>query len=279
VRRAGRGVAACLDLPLGELELADAVRLPIRTMLPDVSNGMADDPRNEHVLVIGAGPGIGAAVARRAAASGARVTVAARSESTLAPLLAQLHDTGADAHGVLVDAAYEPAFSSALAQVVAERGAPTLAVYNAVDATPDGAPTAVEPEFLTVSLETNVTGALVLVQGVLDPMRAAGGGTILLTGGVLATRPWADKSVLSVGKAALRSLALCLHQEIGTQDPVNVVTLTVGGHVRPGGAFDPDDIADRMWHAHQSRETGDGGELTYAGPRDRAPRVGSASTA
>jgi NAD(P)-dependent dehydrogenase (short-subunit alcohol dehydrogenase family) len=237
---------------------------------------MANSSRSEHVLVIGAGPGIGAAIARRAGAAGARVTVVARSEATLTPLLAELHGQGVDVHGVLADAAYEPAFTAVLEGIVAERGAPTLAVYNAVDPTPDGPPTGVEPEFLTVSLETNVTGALVLVQGVLEPMRAAGGGTILLTGGILALAPWAAKSTLSIGKAAMRSLALCLHQELGADDPVQVVTLTVGGMVRPGGAFDPDDIAGRMWHAHQVRESGDGGEITYAGPRDRAPEMQAA---
>jgi hypothetical protein len=41
--------------------------------------------------------------------------------------------------------------------------------------------------------------------------------------------------------------------------------------VRAGGAFNPDDIAGRMWHAHLTGDTGDDGEIVYAGPNDRAP--------
>jgi NAD(P)-dependent dehydrogenase (short-subunit alcohol dehydrogenase family) len=224
----------------------------------------------EHVLVIGAGPGIGASIARTAAGAGARITIVSRTSSTLDPLVAELAGEGYDVAPYVADAAYEPRFTEVLARIVDERGAPTLAVYNAVDPAPKGPATSLEPEFLTVSLETNVTGALVLVQGVLDPMRAAGGGTILLTGGVLAVQPWSDMTALSVGKAAMRTLALCLHQELA-EDPVNVVTLTVGGMVRPGGAFDPDRIAERMWRAHLGQELGDGGEIRYTGARDAAP--------
>jgi NAD(P)-dependent dehydrogenase (short-subunit alcohol dehydrogenase family) len=224
----------------------------------------------EHVLIIGAGPGIGASVARTAAAAGARVTVVSRSSATLDPLVDELAGSGHDVAPYIADAAYEPRFSEVLARIVDERGAPTLAVYNAVDPAPKGPGTSVEPEFLTVSLETNVTGALVLVQGVLDPMRAAGGGTILLTGGVLAVKPWSDMTALSVGKAAMRTLALCLHQELA-DDPVRVITLTVGGMVRPGGGFDPDRIAERMWMAHLGKELGERGDIRYSGARDTAP--------
>jgi len=220
----------------------------------------------DHVLIIGVGAGIGASLARRAAAEGARVTLVARSERVTGPLVQQLQADGVDAAAVVVDAAYEPAFTATLEQVIAERGAPRLVVYNAVDPTPAGPASTLDPEGLTMALETNVTGAVVVTNAVLEPMRAAGGGTIIFTGGVLATRPFAPMTSLSIGKAALRSYALCLHQELGTDDPVHAVTVTIGGMVEPGTAFDPDAIAERMFDVHARRDRGRLGEVAYDGP-------------
>jgi NAD(P)-dependent dehydrogenase (short-subunit alcohol dehydrogenase family) len=225
----------------------------------------------EHVVVIGAGPGLGSAICRHAAHEGARITAIARTASTIDPLIQELTAGGFDAAGFLADAAYEPQLNETLERVVAERDAPTLVVYNAVDPGPPGTPSALDPEFLTVSLETNVTGAVVTVSSLLEPMRQAGGGTIVLTGGILATRPHQSMTALSIGKAALRTYAACLHQELAGDDAVNAITVTVGGVIRPGGAFDPAAIAGRIWHAHKMREQGINGEITYAGPKDRVP--------
>lgn len=218
-----------------------------------------------HVIIVGVGPGLGSALARRAARDGAKVTLIARRPDLIGTLPASLGATGADVAAVAVDAAYEPALTAALARVVTERGAPTLVVYNAVDPTPAGAPSELDPEGLTMALETNVTGALVTVLATLEPMRAAGGGSIIFTGGVLASKPMAAMTSLSIGKAALRAYALCLHQELDVDDPVNAVTVTIGGVIRAGTAFDPDQIADRMFAVHLDRERGRGGEIIYRG--------------
>ncbi|MBC7644830.1 MAG: SDR family NAD(P)-dependent oxidoreductase [Thermoleophilia bacterium] len=226
------------------------------------------DLMNDHVLVIGAGPGLGASIAREAAARGARVTVIARTASTVDPLVTELSAAGADVEARCADAAHEPVFRVVLEQVVADRGAPSLCVYNAVDPTPLGKPTELSPELLTVGLETNVTGALVAVQSLLGAIRERdGGGTIILTGGVLATKPFAGMAALSIGKAAIRTLALCLHQELGADDPVNIVTVTIGGTIRAGGAFDPTRIAARFLEVHTTRERGEKGEISYRGDR------------
>jgi len=220
---------------------------------------------NEHVLIIGVGPGIGASVARVAARRGAQVTLVARSEAFVSELTRELVADGVDAAAVVADAAFEPGLTAALAGVVAERGAPTLLVYNAVDPTPPGLPSQLDPEAVTMALETNVIGAVVAAMYLIEPMRAASGGTLMFTGGILATRPFAAYSSLSVGKAALRAYALCLHQELRNDPQLHAVTVTVGGTVAPGGEFDPDAIAERMWQAHEQRESGRVGEITYAG--------------
>ena len=218
---------------------------------------------SEHAVIVGVGPGLGASLARTCAASGMAVTMIARRPDVIEPLAQQLRDGGTDAQAVVVDVAYEPAFTAALEQLVATRPTPTLAVYNAVDATPPGPPSTLEPEAVTMSLETNVTGAVVLVGALLEPMRATGRASIIITGGVLAVRPMAAMASLSIGKAALRTYAMCLHQELGTDDPVHAATVTVGGVIAPGSDFDPDAIAERMLAVHADRESGRGGEVMY----------------
>ena len=219
----------------------------------------------EHVIIVGVGAGLGSALARRSAREGSRTTLVARRPDVVEELAANLAAAGADVEAVVVDAAYEPAFTAALERVVTERGAPTLVVYNAVDPTPSGKPSELDPEALTMALETNVTGALVTVLATLEPMRAAGGGSIIMTGGILGSRPAAAMTSLSIGKAALRAYALCLHQELAADDPVNAITMTITGVIKPGSPFDPNDIADRMFEAHRDRETGRGGEILYRG--------------
>mgnify|MGYP006277536905 CR=1 FL=1 len=225
---------------------------------------MSDDS-GQHVLIIGAGPGLGASCARRAAAAGARVTIVARTPATVDPLVAELAAQSADIAGWCADAGMEATFRSALQRIVAERGVPTRVIYNAVDPTPKGMASTIAPDDLMQSLATNVGGALITVQEVLDPMREAGGGSIILTGGVLASKPWAQMSALSIGKAAMRSLAQCLAQELGEDDAVHLATVTIGGVIAPGTAFDPADIADQFWQICDTRDAGRGGEIIYRG--------------
>ncbi len=218
-----------------------------------------------NVIVIGAGPGLGASLARRAAAAGAHVNVISRSPSTVDPLVSELAQTGADVHGWCADASIEASLRTTIQNIMSQSGPPTHVFYNAVDPLPKGGALGVSPAALEDSLATNLTGALVTVQETIDPMREAGGGSIVLTGGVLASKPWAAMSALSIGKAAMRSLALCLHQEIGEQDPVHLVTITIGGVIKEGTPFDPAGIADTFWNVCEARDFGRGGEIIYRG--------------
>ena len=76
---------------------------------------------------------------------------------------------------------------------------------------------------------------------------AAGGGSILITGGM----PEPDPAVtsLSLGKAGVRALTRLLASEYGPAG-IHVATVTVGGAVAPGGRFDPDRIAEQYWRLH-----------------------------
>lgn len=218
-----------------------------------------------NVIVIGAGPGLGAALARRAATSGAVVNVISRSPTTVDPLVGELAAQGADVFGWCADASVESTFRTTLHRIIDQSGAPTHVFFNAVDPSPKGGALGISPDALEASLATNLSGALVAVQETIEPMREAGGGSIVLTGGVLASKPWAAMSALSIGKAAMRSLAMCLHQEIGEDDPVHLITITIGGVITEGTPFDPSAIAETFWKACEIRDQGRGGEIIYRG--------------
>jgi NADP-dependent 3-hydroxy acid dehydrogenase YdfG len=82
-------------------------------------------------------------------------------------------------------------------------------------------------------------------------MRAAGSGTIIVTGGGFADHPIPALASVSLGKAALRSAATMLGADLAS-DGIRVATFTIAGQIVAGTAFDPDSIADRYWEVVDS---------------------------
>jgi short-subunit dehydrogenase len=82
-------------------------------------------------------------------------------------------------------------------------------------------------------------------------MRAAGGGTIVVTGGGFADNPIPVLATVSLGKAALRSAATMLGADLAP-DGIRVATLTIMGQIVAGTAFDPEKIAERYWDVVQT---------------------------
>jgi len=104
------------------------------------------------------------------------------------------------------------------------------------------------------ALTANVTGALACVREVVPAMRAAGRGTILLTGGGMALQPVMQLAAVGVAKAAQRSLFQSLAAEL-SPDGIHVAMVTIQGMVKEGGPFDPALIAEAHFRLHeQSRD-------------------------
>ena len=190
----------------------------------------------KRAVVVGVGPGLGAALARRFAAGGFAVTGLARDPARLAAI-----------EGARCIRAMQPTLRAHAA--ILSGGPVEVLIYNAYRATmaPAG-PSGLDPAALIEDFRVNVAGALAAVQAVLPGMRRAGHGTILLTGGGLALDPtgWLPAASLAVGKAGLRTLAQTLHKELAPEG-IHVATVTIAGQIQPGTAFDPDQIADRFW--------------------------------
>jgi NAD(P)-dependent dehydrogenase (short-subunit alcohol dehydrogenase family) len=205
---------------------------------------VADNPRS--IIVVGAGQGLGGAIARRFGSEGFRVGLISRREPAVATALTA---DGIEVHTALGDAGYTGSLHAAMDALTAQLGVPDVLVYNPAIPVP-GRPSTLDSVQLLASLATNVGGFLDAVQRVVQPMRVRRSGTILATGCGIAVKPWADAVGIAIGKSALRTAVQALAQEV-TDDDVHAATVTVDGIMTPGTAFDPTVVAEEFWHVYR----------------------------
>src|SRR4051812_25283444 len=152
----------------------------VRSLRPHAKELDMTDPR--HLLLAGTGPGLGAAIARRFARERYRLTLVARSEETIATLAQELRAEGTDVAVVQADAGDPERLRAALSPLVTAPDAPGVAIYNAALMAFDELLT-VSPEQLADAYAVDVIGGVLTAQLAVPAMRAAGGGTLLFTGG------------------------------------------------------------------------------------------------
>ena len=198
-----------------------------------------------HLLLVGAGPGLGLAVAHRFAVGGYRVTLVARSTDGLHDLAGSLSDTGAEIGTIEADASDPEGLGARMTELYRGAGAPGVIIYNAVMGAPDQLLTA-SVAHLHAAYAVDVVSAIVLAQVAAPAMKAAGFGTLIVTGGGFADHPIPALATVSLGKAALRSAATMLGSDLGP-DGIRVATLTIMGPIVAGTSFDPERIAERYW--------------------------------
>lgn len=198
--------------------------------------------------IVGAGPGVGLAVARRFGREGYRLALVARREAKLAGYVAELASEGIAATGFAADASSLSDLANAFQKIKSELAAPEVLIYNAAAIMPT-VPSDLAAEQMVAEFMVNVAAALVCAQQVIPEMKAAGQGTILFTGGGLALRPNPQYASLAVGKAGLRNLTFSLAQELEPAG-IHVATVTIAGFVQPGTPFDPNLIAEEYWRLH-----------------------------
>jgi NAD(P)-dependent dehydrogenase (short-subunit alcohol dehydrogenase family) len=207
---------------------------------------MPDAVDPNHLLLIGAGPGVGAAVVRRFGREGFRATLISRSGS--ADLVSELRDGGLEIEAMAADIADLDGYRAALEGIFGAPGAPGVVVYNAALLDP-GQILDVGVEQMRTAHDVDVIGAVVAAQVAAPVLRAAGGGTLLATGGGFADVPVPALATLSIGKAGMRSAQTLIAAGVA-EDGIHAATVTIVGVVEPGTPFDPDNIAELFWTAH-----------------------------
>jgi NAD(P)-dependent dehydrogenase (short-subunit alcohol dehydrogenase family) len=199
----------------------------------------------QHLLMIGAGPGVGAGVVRRFGREGFRSTLISRGDTEVA---SELRSAGLEIDAIEANIEDLDGYRKTLEQIFSAGGAPSVVVYNA--AWPDpGQILDTTVERLRTAHDVDVIGAVIAAQVAVPVLKAAGGGTLLVTSGGFADHPVPALASLSMGKAALRSAQTLVAAGVA-EDGVHAATVTIAGAVKPGTDFDPDNIAELFWTAH-----------------------------
>ena len=215
--------------------------------------------------VLGVGPGLGSAVARRFAREGFAVALMARTDESLARARQEIEDAGGKALPVLVDATDPGSVAEAFGRVRLELGDPEVFVYNAGAFQPGGI-LEVDPERFDFCFKANCAGAFYAAREVLPAMVEAGRGTVILTGATASLRGSAGFAALAVGKFGLRALAQSMAREFGPQG-VHVAHVVIDGQIdtprvremSPGREehtmLSPEAIAGTYWQLHRQDPT------------------------
>ena len=193
-------------------------------------------------VIVGAGAGMGRAIAAALAPRHGPVGLIARRPAVLAAVAERLRSSGVAARSYPGDITDETSLRAALSRARDELGPFSAVVYNASQFVA-GPPTSTPLEEFRSGLATGITGALITLQATSgDLVEAAPDSALLFTGSGLALAPWPDGFGLSIQKAGLRHLAVAAAAELRPQG-VTVSLVTIRGTIEPGGPFDPDRIA------------------------------------
>jgi NAD(P)-dependent dehydrogenase (short-subunit alcohol dehydrogenase family) len=198
-------------------------------------------------LIVGAGDGLSASLARKLTAAGLFVALAARRIAKLDALAAA---TGAKTFAC--DAASPAAVIGLFDAVQAAFGVPDIVIYNASGRT-RGPLIELDPADVQTTLAVTAFGGFLVGQLAAKLMLPRGAGTILFTGASASVKGYAKSAPFAMGKFALRGLAQSMARELGPQG-IHVAHIVIDGGIRsaarpnppqtPDILLDPDAIAD-----------------------------------
>jgi len=208
-------------------------------------------------LIVGAGAGLSAALARALAKEGIRVALAARTTGDLDVLV---RETGA--HAFACDASRREDVDKLFAALDASTGAPDVVVYNASFRT-RGPFIDLDPVDVEKAIAVTAYGAFLVAQQAARRMLPKKQGAILLTGASAGVKGYAQSAPFAMGKFALRGLAQSMARELSPQG-IHVAHVVIDGGIRsarrvelpeaPDSLLDPDAIAATYMHLiHQPR--------------------------
>jgi NAD(P)-dependent dehydrogenase (short-subunit alcohol dehydrogenase family) len=213
----------------------------------------------ETALIVGAGSGLSAALARLFAKDGMRVALAARNADKLAPLAAA---TGARAFAC--DAAKREDVEALFASVGKALGPPDLVVYNP-SARARGPIAELDAGEVLNALLVSCYGGFLVGQQAARLMLAQGRGTILFTGASASVKGYARSAPFAMGKFGLRGLAQSMARELAPKN-IHVAHFVIDGGIKraddPRGAergadgmLEPDAIASNYLHVHRQQRS------------------------
>ena len=212
---------------------------------------------DEVALIVGAGKGLSASMARLCSANGMRIALAARNTAKLADLAKET-----DARVYSCDASQASDVAALFSAVTGDLGAPDLVVYNPSGRV-RGPVTEIDPAEVRQAITITCFGGFLVGQQAAKQMVERGSGTILFTGASASVKGYPNSSAFAMGKFGLRGLAQAMARELHPKN-VHIGHFVIDGGI--GGADDPraadrgddgllspDAIAETYFHVHRQK--------------------------
>jgi NAD(P)-dependent dehydrogenase (short-subunit alcohol dehydrogenase family) len=208
-------------------------------------------------LIVGAGSGLSASLARKCAAGGMRVALAARNAAKLESLM---KETGARAYAC--DATDAVQVANLFREI---RETPELVVYNPSYRV-RGPFLSLDAEEVRKTLLVTAFGGFLVAQEAVKRMLERGSGSLFFTGASASVKGYAESAPFAMGKFALRGLAQSLAREFGPKG-IHVAHFVIdGGILRAGadaraatrgedGMLLPDAIAETFLNVHRQHRS------------------------
>ena len=210
-------------------------------------------------LIVGAGSGLSAALARVLTAEGIKVALAARSTGDLADLAKEI-----GAPTFTCDATKRTDVEKLFADLDGGFGAPEIVIYNASYRT-RGPLVELDPDEVEKTLMTCAQGGFLVAQQAAKRMLPKKHGAIVFTGASASVKGYAQSAPFAMGKFALRGLAQSLARELHPQN-IHVGHIVIDGGIGkagdpranergPDGLLAPEAIAETYWQLHRQHRS------------------------
>jgi NAD(P)-dependent dehydrogenase (short-subunit alcohol dehydrogenase family) len=216
---------------------------------------------NPVIVVVGAGPGLGASVARRFGREGYDVALLSRDEDQLTQLGTAMQAEGITTGWTAVDATDDAALREAITRFAGHAGHLDALHFNP-SAFRHEDPLTLSPDALLADVRLGVGALLTAVQAARPFMPA--GARITATGSMAADQPWNEAASLGVQKAGLRNLVRSIDTTLAPAG-IRAVSVTVNGTLSRGTGFDPGLVADAIFAASRQDEEQWRVEVPYDG--------------
>ena len=196
-------------------------------------------PELQRALIVGAGTGLSASLARLFARYGMRVALAARDSTKLESLCAE---TGAEAFDC--DASRPQDVERVFRAVDRAIGEPDVVVYNASGRV-RGAIADLDPAAVERAIAVSAYGGFLVAQQAAKRMVPKNAGSILFTGASASVKGYAQSAAFAMGKFALRGLAQSLARELAPQG-IHVAHFVIDGAIARPDRTPPSAAVDSM---------------------------------
>lgn len=202
-------------------------------------------------IVVGVGPGLGAAVARRFAAAGHPVALAARAAEKLGTFVSEIEAAGGLARGYGCDATKEEDVNALFNAAESELGPAGIVVFNASGRVRK--PIAeIEVSEMVESWERSCLGGFIVGREAARRMQPRKEGSIFFTGATAGMKGFANSATFAVGKFGLRGLTEAMARELHPQG-IHVAHFNIDGGIgenEEDSRLRPDAIAETYYQTH-----------------------------